>query len=82
MSNVVSNQTLFLLEHYSFKFHFQVFIGHSEVISKIQFTADETGLISVGEALFVWRFNGNKRNGVHKFRCGVQCFRLMSFCAI
>ncbi|XP_041363253.1 WD repeat-containing protein 90-like isoform X2 [Gigantopelta aegis] len=36
--------------------NFQVFIGHSEKISKILFTPDGLGLLTAGEAIYVWDF--------------------------
>ncbi|KAJ8318923.1 hypothetical protein KUTeg_004014 [Tegillarca granosa] len=36
--------------------NFQVFIGHSENVSKILFTPDDQGLLSVGEAIYLWDF--------------------------
>ncbi|XP_069124737.1 WD repeat-containing protein 90-like isoform X4 [Argopecten irradians] len=40
--------------------NFQVFIGHSENVSKILFTPDGQGLLSVGEAIYVWDFLASK----------------------
>ena len=34
----------------------QVFIGHSENVSKIVFTPDCKHLLSVGEAVYMWDF--------------------------
>lgn len=34
--------------------NFQVFIGHSENVSKIHFSPDGMGLISTGEAIYLW----------------------------
>lgn len=34
----------------------QVFIGHSENVSKIVFTPDGKNLLSVGEAIYMWDF--------------------------
>lgn len=34
----------------------QVFIGHSENVSKILFTPDGQSLLSVGEAVYMWDF--------------------------
>lgn len=36
--------------------NFQVFIGHSENVSKIVFTPDGKNLLSVGEAVYMWDF--------------------------
>ncbi|WAQ96619.1 WDR90-like protein [Mya arenaria] len=36
--------------------NFQVFIGHSENVSRIVFTPDSKSLLSVGEALYLWDF--------------------------
>ncbi|XP_053384270.1 WD repeat-containing protein 90-like isoform X2 [Mercenaria mercenaria] len=36
--------------------NFQVFIGHSENVSRIIFTPDSKNLLSVGEALYLWDF--------------------------
>uniref|UniRef100_F7DUM3 WD repeat-containing protein 90 n=1 Tax=Ornithorhynchus anatinus TaxID=9258 RepID=F7DUM3_ORNAN len=34
--------------------HFQVFIGHSEPVQGVAFTADQEQVISVGDAIFLW----------------------------
>ncbi|XP_057178394.1 WD repeat-containing protein 90 isoform X4 [Triplophysa rosa] len=34
----------------------QVFIGHSEVIRQVRFTPDQRGVVTVGDALFLWDF--------------------------
>ena len=46
--------------HYTMKLdvNFQVFIGHSAPIGRVLFTPDQLGLVSVGEAIFVWDFYG------------------------
>ncbi|XP_070586998.1 WD repeat-containing protein 90-like isoform X5 [Erythrolamprus reginae] len=36
----------------------QVFIGHSEVIQQVRFTADQKQVFSVGDAIFLWDFLG------------------------
>ncbi|KAK3091415.1 hypothetical protein FSP39_019740, partial [Pinctada imbricata] len=36
--------------------NFQVFIGHSENVSKLMWTPDGKSLLSVGEAIYVWDF--------------------------
>ncbi|KAK7003519.1 WD repeat-containing protein 90 [Biomphalaria glabrata] len=36
--------------------NFQVFIGHSENVSRILFTPDGLNLISSGEAIYIWNF--------------------------
>ena len=41
---------------YSLKLYFQVFIGHSENVSRILFTPDGKSLLSVGEAIYMWDF--------------------------
>ncbi|CAH1794798.1 unnamed protein product [Owenia fusiformis] len=45
--------------HMRLDLNFQVFIGHSEAIHKVIFTPDGLGLISVGEAIFLWDFLAN-----------------------
>nr|KAG5713870.1 hypothetical protein BaRGS_024497 [Batillaria attramentaria] len=34
--------------------NFQVFIGHSEEVSKVLYTPDHLGIISTGEAIYIW----------------------------
>ncbi|XP_047667072.1 WD repeat-containing protein 90 isoform X2 [Tachysurus fulvidraco] len=34
----------------------QVFIGHSEPIKQVNFTPDQMGVVSVGDAIFIWDF--------------------------
>ncbi|XP_043083053.1 WD repeat-containing protein 90 isoform X2 [Puntigrus tetrazona] len=34
----------------------QVFIGHSEPIKQVRFTPDQMGVVTVGDALFIWDF--------------------------
>ncbi|XP_035829418.1 WD repeat-containing protein 90 [Aplysia californica] len=36
--------------------NFQVFIGHSENVSRVHFTPDGLGLVSGGEAVYLWDF--------------------------
>ncbi|XP_042336753.1 WD repeat-containing protein 90 isoform X3 [Sceloporus undulatus] len=41
-----------------FDINSQVFIGHSEPIRQVRFTPDQTQVISVGDAIFLWDFLG------------------------
>ncbi|XP_026206822.1 WD repeat-containing protein 90 isoform X2 [Anabas testudineus] len=34
----------------------QMFIGHSQPISQVNFTPDQLGMVSVGDAIFIWDF--------------------------
>ncbi|XP_029431995.1 WD repeat-containing protein 90 isoform X2 [Rhinatrema bivittatum] len=34
----------------------QVFIGHSEPVQQVNFTPDQQGVISIGDAIFIWDF--------------------------
>ena len=47
--------------HMRMDLNFQVFIGHSEAIIKVRFTPDLLGLVSIGEAIFIWDFLGDGR---------------------
>ncbi|XP_013393033.1 WD repeat-containing protein 90-like [Lingula anatina] len=47
--------------HMRLDLNFQVFIGHTEKISKVVFTPDSLGVVSIGEAIFLWDFMANKR---------------------
>ncbi|XP_028822928.1 WD repeat-containing protein 90 isoform X2 [Denticeps clupeoides] len=40
----------------------QVFIGHSEHIKQLRFTPDQTAVVSVGDAIFLWDFLGHTQN--------------------
>ncbi|KAH0631787.1 hypothetical protein JD844_019595 [Phrynosoma platyrhinos] len=42
-----------------FDINSQVFIGHSEPIRQVRFTPDQTQVISVGDAIFLWDFLAN-----------------------
>ncbi|XP_046861047.1 WD repeat-containing protein 90-like [Xenia sp. Carnegie-2017] len=42
--------------HMRMDLNFQVFIGHSNNISKVRFTPDLQALVSIGEAIFIWDF--------------------------
>lgn len=35
---------------------YQMFIGHSQPIHQVSFTPDQLGVISVGDAIFLWDF--------------------------
>uniref|UniRef100_A0A672FSF8 WD repeat domain 90 n=1 Tax=Salarias fasciatus TaxID=181472 RepID=A0A672FSF8_SALFA len=37
----------------------QMFIGHSQPIRQLSFTPDQRGVVSVGDAIFLWDFMGN-----------------------
>ncbi|XP_054849422.1 WD repeat-containing protein 90 isoform X2 [Eublepharis macularius] len=41
-----------------FDVNFQVFIGHSELVRQVGFTPDRRQVISVGDAIFLWDFQG------------------------
>lgn len=47
--------------HMRLDINFQVFIGHSDHIQQVAFTPDYLGLVSVGEAIFLWDFHGRGR---------------------
>lgn len=34
----------------------QMFIGHSQSIHQVSFTPDQLGIVSVGDAIFLWDF--------------------------
>ena len=34
----------------------QLFIGHSQPICQVSFTPDQMGVVSVGDAIFLWDF--------------------------
>ncbi|XP_065066075.1 WD repeat-containing protein 90-like [Rhopilema esculentum] len=46
--------------HMRFDLNFQVFIGHSEPIADLKFTANGSKLYSIGECIFVWDFLGKR----------------------
>jgi len=48
--------TIHLFQGFVSLFCQQVFIGHSENVSRIIFTPDYKNLLSVGEALYLWDF--------------------------
>ncbi|XP_022092508.1 WD repeat-containing protein 90-like isoform X1 [Acanthaster planci] len=48
--------------HMRMDINFQVFIGHSEKIQQVAFTPDGLGLLSIGEAVFLWDFYGTSRD--------------------
>lgn len=35
---------------------YQMFIGHSQPIRQVSFTPDQLGVVSVGDAIFLWDF--------------------------
>ena len=41
-------------------FPLKVFIGHSEPIADLKFTANGSQLYSIGECIFVWEFLGKR----------------------
>ena len=43
----------------------QVFIGHSESISSVMFSPDGLGVISAGEAIFLWDFLASPSSSRH-----------------
>ncbi|XP_035694518.1 WD repeat-containing protein 90-like [Branchiostoma floridae] len=45
--------------HTRLDINFQVFIGHSEAISGVGFTPDGAGLVTVGDAMFLWDVMAN-----------------------
>ncbi|XP_067044850.1 WD repeat-containing protein 90-like isoform X1 [Acropora muricata] len=47
--------------HMRLDINFQVFIGHSDHIQQVAFTPDYLGVISIGEAIFLWEFYGRGR---------------------
>ncbi|XP_044194216.1 WD repeat-containing protein 90 isoform X1 [Thunnus albacares] len=42
----------------------QMFIGHSQPIRQVSFTPDQLGVVSVGDAIFLWDFLANPANPV------------------
>ncbi|XP_016889554.1 WD repeat-containing protein 90 isoform X2 [Cynoglossus semilaevis] len=42
----------------------QMFIGHSRPICQVNFTPDQLGVISVGDAIFIWDFLGHSVHSV------------------
>ncbi|KAF7204596.1 WD repeat-containing protein 90 isoform X2 [Nothobranchius furzeri] len=46
---------------YNMQYHHnsQMYIGHSRPIHQLSFTPDQLGVISVGDAIFIWDFLGN-----------------------
>jgi len=47
--------------HMRLDINFQVFIGHSDHIQQVAFTPDYLGLVSAGEAILLWDFQGRGR---------------------
>lgn len=43
------------IKNNSFSSH-QMFIGHSQPICQVSFTPDQLGVVSVGDAIFLWDF--------------------------
>lgn len=39
-----------------FFFKNQMFIGHSQPVRQVNFTPDQLGVVSVGDAIFLWDF--------------------------
>lgn len=47
--------------HMRLDLNFQVFIGHSESISRVLLTPDSLNVLSVGDAIFIWEFLAGNR---------------------
>uniref|UniRef100_A0A8D3BUG3 WD repeat domain 90 n=1 Tax=Scophthalmus maximus TaxID=52904 RepID=A0A8D3BUG3_SCOMX len=50
---------------------YQMFIGHSQPICQVSFTPDQMGVVSVGDAIFLWDFLAHSINSLTDSR-GVQ----------
>uniref|UniRef100_A0A3Q1IQX2 WD repeat-containing protein 90 n=1 Tax=Anabas testudineus TaxID=64144 RepID=A0A3Q1IQX2_ANATE len=48
-----------------------MFIGHSQPISQVNFTPDQLGMVSVGDAIFIWDFLAHPVDSLTD-NCGVQ----------